>query len=272
MAKKQIKPNVCLACWNEEEAAAHAAELGKQGLRVSVVGQGMSGWVGYLRDLAADVVVIDLDRLPSHGREVGILLRGSKSTRHLPLVYLGGVAEKVERLRADLPDATYAKWSEAPKAIRAAIATPVETPVRPVPMMERYRDADLGRRLGVVPGVEVITWGDPDFLVELLGDLPEGVEVRESRSIRRALKTNGTQAVPQLQLWLCVVRAAVEIEAAFGALTASERPKVSGWIIHPKKTSRYKTDFNQNDVRDVGLTYGWVDSKVCARLTGIGAA
>ncbi|MES1258076.1 MAG: hypothetical protein ABUS51_06585, partial [Acidobacteriota bacterium] len=31
-----------------------------------------------------DVVVIDLSRLPSHGREIAVWLRGRKATRHVP--------------------------------------------------------------------------------------------------------------------------------------------------------------------------------------------
>jgi hypothetical protein len=36
------------------------------------------------------------------------------------------------------------------------------------------------------------------------------------------------------------------------------------WIIHPKQAGRIKVDFNQNDVRALGLARRWVDFKVCA--------
>src|ERR1700687_6156070 len=42
-----------------------------------------------------DAIVIDLERLPSVGREIGLALRMSKSTRHVPIVFAGGVAEKI---------------------------------------------------------------------------------------------------------------------------------------------------------------------------------
>ena len=36
------------------------------------------------------------------------------------------------------------------------------------------------------------------------------------------------------------------------------------WIIYPKRAGRYKVDFNENHVREAGLTAGFVDYKVCS--------
>ena len=40
------------------------------------------------RENPPDAVVINLGRLPSHGREAGVFLRGSKSTRLIPLLFV----------------------------------------------------------------------------------------------------------------------------------------------------------------------------------------
>ena len=42
-----------------------------------------------------DAFVIDLDRLPSQGRDVGVTLRRAKSSRYVALVFAGGAPEKV---------------------------------------------------------------------------------------------------------------------------------------------------------------------------------
>ena len=42
--------------------------------------------------------MIDLTRLPAHGREVGAALRDTKATRFILLVFVGGEAEKVARV------------------------------------------------------------------------------------------------------------------------------------------------------------------------------
>jgi response regulator RpfG family c-di-GMP phosphodiesterase len=42
-----------------------------------------------IRENPPDAVVVDLSRMPSHGREIGVYLRGSKATRHIPIVFVG---------------------------------------------------------------------------------------------------------------------------------------------------------------------------------------
>ncbi len=47
-------------------------------------------------------------------------------------------------------------------------------------------------------------------------------------------------------------------------LTLRLPKQASVWIIHPKRTGRYKVDFNQNHVRDYTLKINLVDYKVCS--------
>jgi hypothetical protein len=241
--------HICLVCWKTDSAQTHARRLKAEGFRVTVVDRPIPGWISYFRDLRVNAVAIDLERLPSQGREVGFLLRGSKSTRHLPVVFLGGPAEKVERIRGELPDAGFAGWEDAPAAIRAAIAAPAEKPVRPAQMMERSRSGDLARKLGTKPHLPAVLWGDADFLLELLDDTANVIHRRQPGSAH---------------LFLCVTRSALDVDAAFDAITAHYVAGTLLWIIHPKQTSRLHTDFNQNDVRAIGLARGWVDFKVCS--------
>jgi CheY-like chemotaxis protein len=46
-----------------------------------------------------DAVVIDLARLPSHGREVAGILRQQTATHHLPIVFIEGDPDKTRRPR-----------------------------------------------------------------------------------------------------------------------------------------------------------------------------
>ena len=59
------------------------------------------------REDLTDAVVIDLGRLPSHGREAGVFLRASKSTRLIPLLFvcMEGFARRASR-------ATRKNWRE----------------------------------------------------------------------------------------------------------------------------------------------------------------
>src|SRR5512146_1837986 len=57
-----------------------------------------------------DALVVDLTRVPSQGRDVAVILRRQKGTRDVPLLFLGGAAEKVVPIRKLLPDAGYGDW------------------------------------------------------------------------------------------------------------------------------------------------------------------
>ncbi|MGP8247302.1 MAG: DUF3052 domain-containing protein, partial [Bryobacteraceae bacterium] len=65
-----------------------------------------------------------------------------------------------------------------------------------------------------------------------------------------------------LALWF--VRSRRELESETGYLSARLPEGCALWIVHPKRSGRYKVDFNQNDVRAAGLANGLVDFKVCS--------
>ena len=54
-----------------------------------------------------DLYLIDLSRLPSHGREVALSLRSRKDSRQTPIVFVGGEPEKVAKLKAMMKDAGF---------------------------------------------------------------------------------------------------------------------------------------------------------------------
>src|SRR5271170_2999316 len=125
------KPSVRLVSWNDDLARERARELIALGFNVDARSlRDCGGVVGHFREIAPDAVVLDLDRVPSHGRVVGVMLRDSKSTRHLPLLFAGGAPEKVERIRGELPDAVFTAWEGIGDAVREAIAHPVAHPVK----------------------------------------------------------------------------------------------------------------------------------------------
>jgi len=135
MAKR--KPRVFLVHWKPEEAEARAATLRKAGYVVGCEPVGPE----VLRDLRREpptAVVIDLSRLPSHGRDIGLGLRSFKSTRRVPLVFVDGPPEKVERIKRLLPDAVYTTWNRIRGSLGRAIAKPPAEPVVPRSAMDGY--------------------------------------------------------------------------------------------------------------------------------------
>jgi CheY-like chemotaxis protein len=242
---------VRLVCWNPELAQERARVLQQAGIVVDASPLNPASVIGHFRASSPAAVLIDLDRLPSHGREVAVALRSSKSTRHIPIVFVGGVPEKVERIRQELPDAVFTDWKRVVPALAKAVKEAPAEPVRPVAHMERYAGSSLVKKLGFKPKMKAALLGAPDGFEEILRELPEGVEMKD-------------KLTRQTQLAIWFVRSRAELEAETDYISARLPEGCSLWIIHPKQTSRYKVDFNQNDVRAVGLTAGLVDYKVCA--------
>jgi hypothetical protein len=196
-------------------------------------------------------VLIDLDRLPSHGREVAIVLRNSKSTRYIPIVFAGGLAEKVERMRRELPDAVFTDWKKVVTALKKAMkAAPVE-PVQPVAHMQRYAGSSLVKKLGIKPDIKVTVLAAPDDFEGKLGELPEGVEFQPTVTRETALA-----------IWF--VRSRRELGAELEYLVARLPERGGVWVVHPKQAGRYRVDFNQRDVVAAGFAAGLAICKVCA--------
>ncbi len=244
---------VRLICWNDELAQQHAKAIAKLGYRVNASSlRGSSAFISHFRDLHPSVALIDLDRLPSHGREVAITLRGSKTTRYIPIVFAGGAEEKVARLRAELPDAVYTSWEQIDVALkRASTSLPTE-PVQPTPHMQRWHDSPLTRKLGIAANMKVaLIGGAEDGIEEIIGELPKGASLSQ-------------RIVAGTHMVLYVVHSLRELDAALDHAQSHLPEGASFWVIHPKTTAKLRSDFNQNDVRELALARKFVDYKVCS--------
>jgi hypothetical protein len=203
-----------------------------------------------LGDRPPAAFVIDLSRLPSHGREVGMALRHAKATRHVPLVFVDGAPEKVQRVRRLLPDATYSSWPAITGALRRAMAHPPTDPVVPQSILAAYSGTPLPKKLGISAGCTVVFIAAPADFERTLGAVPEGTTLRRQDRGER-----------DLTIWFVTSRAALD-------RGISRRAKAIGdgglWIAWPKRASGRQTDLTQQDVRRVGLAAGLVDYKICA--------
>ena len=240
---------VLLVHWNEGEARDRARRLRAAGHRVDVHWDARgSHRLHEVRAHPPDAFVIDLGRLPSHGREVANYFRSAKATRSVPLVFVEGEASKVERVRALLPDAVFARWSSIRSALKGALANPPSAPVVPG-TMRSYAGTPLPKKLGIAAGSTVVLAGAPAGFESKLEPLPEG-----ARALRRG---KGTRVV-------LFARSRSELERRFPAATRALAPGGALWIAWPKKTSAVGSDLSQAAVRAFGLSQGFVDFKICA--------
>lgn len=235
--------------WKAEEAAERIQKLKAAGYEVEYNELDGEAYKSLRNDPPA-AFVIDLSRMPSHGRDIGAGLRGYKATRHVPLVFVEGEPEKVERIKQILPDATYTTWSKIRGALKNAIANPPANPIRTESNMAGYSGTPLPKKLGIKPNSTVALVNAPKDFEKTLGELPEGVKFKK--------KASGKE---DLIIWFLRMR--VELEDR-----VTEMRDLTGdggiWLAWPKQASGLKTDLNQNIVRETGLASGLVDYKVCA--------
>ncbi len=190
-----------------------------------------------------DVLIIDLSRLPSHGREVAVWLRGRKSTRHIPIVFVGGASDKVSAIRQLLPDATYTTLEE----LGGVAVTESRQPVVPLQMMDRYKGRTAAQKMGVRPGSTVGVIDPPRDYRTVLGTLPEGAELIED--------STGPQPVT---IWFLH-----EPEPFLASLRHMRAlaSKTKLWLLWRKGSNN---GISQNFVRESAIDAGLVDYKICS--------
>jgi hypothetical protein len=242
---------VMLIHQNAVEASERAKTLRAAGYDVTViVPQGLK----FLRDVRRaipDAIVIDIERLPSVGRDIGIALRMAKSTRNLPMVFAGGVPEKIAGIMMSLPDASYAPWPKIGTVLKRAMAARRTTdPVVPRSIFEPYSGTPLLKKLGIKQNSSIALIDPPDGFSKSLGPLPEGAKLLDTPSRDCSLT-----------IWF--VRSRKELDRRIKKI-ATDIGSGLIWIVWPKKTSAMATDLSQVSVRGAGLAIGLVDFKVCA--------
>jgi hypothetical protein len=114
-----------------------------------------------------------------------------------------------------------------------------------------YSSTPLVGKLGIKPDARLALIGAPADFARTLGELPAGVTVR-----RRATKSLDVIVA------FCVRR--VELERRLPRLKAALQPAGGLWIAWPKRASGVGTELTEGIIRELGLSAGLVDNKVCA--------
>jgi CheY-like chemotaxis protein len=240
--------------WHEQESAERAARIRDMGYLVDNDPVNVPGFRSAFRKDPSDLVVIDLSRLPSHGREVAVWLTDTRGTAHIPLIFLDGAAEKVRVTRERLPHAAFATWDTLERDIQRAL----RKPPRPVPTdhkfrtqpMAAYSGTPLPKKLGITESTRVVVLNGPADFTDILGELP--AKTRLLKSLR---------AKCDLMIWF--PRDYSDFVSRLHDIC--ERVPHGGlWIAWRKKSAGLKTDLSQNTIREMAIAAGLVDYKVCS--------
>lgn len=119
--------------------------------------------------------------------------------------------------------------------------------------MAGYSKTPLPRKLDIKPGHTLGLVNAPESFTATLGDLPDNVVVVTDLAGAKAF---------DVIVFFTTSRA--DLKRRFPALARKLKPAGGLWIGWPKKTSGVATDLSENPIRDIGLSAGLVDNKVCA--------
>ena len=221
------------------EAAGWASRLRALGFAATpYLCLGAKGFRGIRQD-PPHAILIDLTRLPSYGKAMGVLLRQQKALGGIPLVFVEGDPDKAAQVRTVLPDAVFTTWAKIaaaiPRAIRQAPreATPPRDPGTP-----------LLAKLGIGESSRVA-----------LLHAPDGFELPGVRTQKQ---------VDEADVVMIFFRNSVALGSELPELAAMMRRGRRVWVLWPKKASGASGDLTMVRIRQMASGLGLVDYKVCA--------
>jgi hypothetical protein len=221
-----------------EEAAALAGRLRDRGIEARpYLSLGTRGF----RDIRGDIpdaILIDLTRLPSYGKAIGVLLREHKALGGIPLVFLTGDPKKTAAVKRVLPDATYTEWSGVATAVDRAMARPksVKAP--------RHPSRSVEQKLGIGTGTTVALFHPP-----------------EGYALPADARTAKPDEAAVVMLW---ARTEAGLDRDLPRLAKIMMKGRRVWLLWPKRTSGVETNLNMYRVRELAQGYGLTDYKVCS--------
>jgi hypothetical protein len=112
-------------------------------------------------------------------------------------------------------------------------------------------DSPLAQKLGIKPGHRVAFPAAPKGFRDLIGSLPDEVEVR-------------SRARGPLDVIVFFTTRRAELERRLPALRRALNPAGGLWVAWPKRASEVETDMTEDVARDLGYANALVDNKVCA--------
>jgi hypothetical protein len=237
-------PRVRVIHWRAAEATALLEACRGAGFEVDYL-EGDGGAVcRSIRATVPDVFVIDLSRLPSHGRSMANWLRRGKSTREIPIVFAGGDEAKVAGIRELLPDAAFCGIGNVGAVIGRLARARQRHPIVPKSSIEAG-EKSAAQKLGIEAGAAVAVIEPPREFPGLLGEVPESVEFQEEDA--------------PTTLWFVHDRESL-LDSLRSMRTMAPRTKL--WLLWRKGSSG--NGLTQNSLREMTREVGLVDYKICS--------
>ena len=117
--------------------------------------------------------------------------------------------------------------------------------------MAGYSGTPLPQKLGIKPGLMVVTINPPANYRRLLGQIPDSVTFSERLKSGSSFVHLFTSRRSEIQKKMSILRDKISDNGAI-------------WVSWPKKSSGISTDVTEDVIREIALPLGFVDIKVCA--------
>jgi hypothetical protein len=114
-----------------------------------------------------------------------------------------------------------------------------------------YSGTPLAKKLGIKPGFRMRIFNQPEYYYNLFSDLPEDLIVLTDKKRKKDFIHYFALSTAQLTKDIKQLREEIEENGMI-------------WISWYKKSAKMETDLNENIIRDLALSNGLVDVKVCA--------
>jgi len=102
-----MKGKLFIIQWDEPSAEKRAEKMRFDNWEVFV--ESVDGDRAYrqIKEILPNIVLIDLSKKPSHGREVALCLSETKATRSIPIIFVNGDDEDIDDIKLKVPDAVF---------------------------------------------------------------------------------------------------------------------------------------------------------------------
>jgi hypothetical protein len=117
--------------------------------------------------------------------------------------------------------------------------------------MTGYSGTPLPQKLGIKPGLTVVTINAPANYRRLLGKVPDRVTFSERLKSGSSFVHLFTSRRSEMQKEMSILRDKISDNGTI-------------WVSWPKKSSGVSTDVTEDVIREIALPLGFVDIKVCA--------
>ena len=117
-------------------------------------------------------------------------------------------------------------------------------------MTAGYSGTPLAKKLGIKQGSKISLFNQPDYYLTLFTDFPADVHIIKNKS--------------KVDFVHYFVKEEKQLQKDIGKLKNGIEQNGMIWISWPKKASKVSTDITEDLIRNLALSNGLVDIKVCA--------